>query len=161
MLGALLCVLSIFGPISRVSVNGLHYTAGAIPYRASENGINHAQDNGVSWDGLEVFPAQAQRVAQVGKVDLANDKGGRDAKQLQFGSCEYCGHSSGLLACDRNELSSTGNPSDSQNSSPVQRSRPTRSPSNAHGRENRRHGIRRRENRPSCAATVCHFSSRN
>src|SRR6266404_9687787 len=35
MLGALLCVLSIFGPISRVSVNGLHYTAGAIPYRAS------------------------------------------------------------------------------------------------------------------------------
>src|SRR5258705_13956486 len=97
MLGALLCVLSIFGPISRVSVNGLHYTAGAIPYRASENGINHAQDNGVSWDGLEVFPAQAQRVAQVGKVDLANDKGGRDAKQLQFGSCEYCGHSSRLL----------------------------------------------------------------
>ena len=32
----------------------------------TENGINHAQDNGVSWYGLEVFPAQAQRVAQVG-----------------------------------------------------------------------------------------------
>src|SRR5258708_1837807 len=75
----------------------------------AENGINHAQDNGVSWDGLEVFPAQAQRVAQVGKVDLANDKGGRDAKQLQFGSCEYCGHSSGLLACDRRGTERTQN----------------------------------------------------
>jgi hypothetical protein len=29
-------VLSIFGPISRVSVNGLHYTAGAIPYPARD-----------------------------------------------------------------------------------------------------------------------------
>src|SRR6202043_3420048 len=54
----------------------------------TENGINHAQHNGVSWNGLEVFPAEAQRVAQVGKADFANDKCGGDAEQLQFRSCE-------------------------------------------------------------------------
>jgi hypothetical protein len=48
----------------------------------TENGIDQAEDNGVGWDGLEVFPAQAQRVGQVGKADLANDKSGGDAEQL-------------------------------------------------------------------------------
>jgi hypothetical protein len=48
----------------------------------AENRINHAQDNGVSWYGLEVFPAQAQRVAQVGKADSTNDKWGGDAEPL-------------------------------------------------------------------------------
>ena len=32
----------------------------------TENGIDHAQDNGVTWYGLEIFPAQAQRLVQVG-----------------------------------------------------------------------------------------------
>jgi hypothetical protein len=36
----------------------------------------------VSWYGLEVFPTHAQRVAQVGKTDLANDKGGGNAEEL-------------------------------------------------------------------------------
>ena len=36
----------------------------------------------MSWDGLEVFPAQAQRFGQVGKADLANDKSSGDAEQL-------------------------------------------------------------------------------
>jgi hypothetical protein len=48
----------------------------------TENGINQAQDNSVSWYGLEVFPAEAQRFAQVGKADFANDKGGGDAEDL-------------------------------------------------------------------------------
>src|SRR6266436_892604 len=48
----------------------------------TENGIDHAQDNGVSWYGLEIFPAQAQRLAQVGQADLANDKWGGDAERL-------------------------------------------------------------------------------
>src|SRR6516165_2509309 len=38
-----------------------------------ENGINHAQDNCVTWYGLEIFPAQAQRVAQIGQAKLSKD----------------------------------------------------------------------------------------
>src|SRR6202043_2966156 len=68
----------------------------------TENGINYAQDNGVSWYGLEVFPAQAQRVAQVGKADFSNDECAGDAEQLQFRSCEILyGHGPGLLARGR------------------------------------------------------------
>src|SRR5439155_4324559 len=44
----------------------------------TENGIDHAQDNGVTWYGREIFPAQAQRRAQVGQADFANDKGASD-----------------------------------------------------------------------------------
>src|SRR5262249_23918416 len=67
----------------------------------SEDGIHHAQDNGVGRNGLDIFPAEAQRAAEVGKADLADNKGGRDAKQLQLGPCKYCGHDSGLLARGR------------------------------------------------------------
>ena len=48
MLGALLCVLSIFGPISRVSVNGLHYTAGAIASQSAMALFNRCRDLDVS-----------------------------------------------------------------------------------------------------------------
>src|SRR6201993_5130018 len=41
----------------------------------TDDGINHAQDDGVSWYSVEVFPTQAQRIAQVEKADLANDIG--------------------------------------------------------------------------------------
>src|SRR6266849_1841982 len=62
----------------------------------TENGIDHAQDNGVTWYGLEIFPAQAQGLAQVGQADLANDKGGSDAEHLWFRFCDIvgilCGH---------------------------------------------------------------------
>jgi hypothetical protein len=34
--------------------------------RNAENGINHAHHHRVTWHGLEVFPAQAQRLAEVG-----------------------------------------------------------------------------------------------
>src|SRR6266436_7891944 len=48
----------------------------------TENRINHAQDNGVTWYGLEIFPAQAQRLAQVGQADFANDKWAGNAERL-------------------------------------------------------------------------------
>src|SRR6478672_6134744 len=48
----------------------------------TENGIDHAQDNGVTWYGLEIFPAQAQRLAQVRWADFANGKWAGDAERL-------------------------------------------------------------------------------
>src|SRR5450755_503107 len=66
----------------------------------AENGIDHTQDNGVTWHGLEIFPAQAQRVAQVGQADFANDKWADDADCLWFRCCDIvgirCGHGRSL-----------------------------------------------------------------
>src|SRR6202022_2215705 len=66
----------------------------------TENGINHAQDNGVAWYGLEIFPAQAQRGAQVGQADFANDKRGGDAEHFWFRIYDVvgilCGHGRSL-----------------------------------------------------------------
>src|ERR1700722_7709431 len=50
----------------------------------AENGIDHAQDNGMTWHGLEIFPAEAQRIAQVGQADFANDKRAGDAEYFWF-----------------------------------------------------------------------------
>ncbi len=66
----------------------------------TENGINHAKDNGVTWYGLEILPAQAQRVAQVGQADFANDKWADDADCLWFRCYDIvgirCGHGRSL-----------------------------------------------------------------
>jgi hypothetical protein len=66
----------------------------------TENGIDHAQHNGVTRHGLEIFPAQAQRGAQVGQADFANDKGAGDADRLWFRTDDVvgivCGHGRSL-----------------------------------------------------------------
>src|SRR6266404_8778354 len=68
----------------------------------TENGIDHAQDNGVAWYGLKIFPAQAQRVAQVGHADFANNKWGGSSQHLWFRFYDVvgilCGHAAVSLA---------------------------------------------------------------
>src|SRR5215468_8288534 len=53
-----------------------------------ENGINHAQDNCVTWYGLEIFPAQAQRVAQIGQAKLSNDSRAGITERVSFRLCD-------------------------------------------------------------------------
>src|SRR5215471_6968664 len=47
-----------------------------------ENRINRAEDNCVTWDGLEILPAQAQRVPQVRQSKLSNDGCGAVAERV-------------------------------------------------------------------------------
>jgi hypothetical protein len=45
----------------------------------------------VTWYGLEIFKAEAQRVAQIGEADFANDKSGGDAERVGFRFCDVVG----------------------------------------------------------------------
>src|SRR5262249_4150837 len=53
-----------------------------------ENGINHAQDNCVTWYGLEILPAQAQGVAQIGQAKLSNDSRAGITERVSFMLCD-------------------------------------------------------------------------
>src|SRR5439155_10711512 len=57
----------------------------------AEHRIHDAQDNGVTWYGLEILEAEAQRVAQVGEADLSNDKPGGNAERVGFRFCDVVG----------------------------------------------------------------------
>src|SRR5882757_8522868 len=99
----------------------------------TENGIDHAKDNGVTWHGLEIFPTQAQRDAQVGHADFANDKWAGDVDRLWFRSYDVvgimCGHGRSLLCswsqrcercasslCENRDRAGCGKPSTTKSS---------------------------------------------
>src|SRR5258705_9943676 len=56
MLGALLCVLSIFGPISRVSVNGLHLHCRRDPLPGKSTAAKHPNPFMPGWLDAEPVP---------------------------------------------------------------------------------------------------------
>ena len=48
----------------------------------AKNRIHHAKDDGVTWYGLEIFPPQTQRLAQIGQADRSNDSWGGDTERV-------------------------------------------------------------------------------